>query len=532
MRRLLILPVLVILMVTAGCTCDTNEPPTAYIDLITPTEVSTGETVTFEGHGTDADGTVVAYRWESSIDGDLSTRASFESSSFSEGEHTIGLKVQDNNGTWSEEVESTLVVSGAAAGPPVIDSFAASPGSISPGEPSTLSWGVSGAETVSIDQGIGSVALSGNRPVAPVATTTYTLTATNAAGSVTATARVLLSGAGAGGAAGVPVISYFTADPETVPPGGPSTLSWSVSNADTVTISSGTESLLVGPVGTATASPATTTTYTLTATNAAGGVTRTARVSVGAGGAAGSPTIDYFTATPDSITAGESSELSWSVSNADTAWLGFVAGSTGGTQMVAPADSKTVNPSETTTYTLTAGDASAEVVVTVEAAPAEEHTVTLYPEAFPRSGQVQSTGDVFGNPTAGDLGSNVAVKAYSSFDITGLATAEVTNAVLTFSTQLVIGDPWSHLMWLYIDAVDYGPQLDAADFGLMGEPLSEVHSEPPAVVNIPVTAAVQYYVTHGAPRFQVMAWFASDTNHDGLADYWRSGATLTVTYLE
>ncbi|MCK4722088.1 MAG: hypothetical protein KAT75_02235 [Dehalococcoidia bacterium] len=290
---MLVLSLLAILVVTGGCTCDTNEPPTAYIDLISPAEVSTAEAVTFEGHGTDADGTVVAYRWESSIDGDLSTRASFESSSLSEGEHTICLKVQDNNGTWSEEVESTVIVSGGAAGVPVITSFSASPGSISPGGSSTLSWDVSGATTVSLDQGIGSVPLSGSRAVSPGATTTYTLTATSAADSVTATAAVSVSG----GAAGVPVISYFTADPETVPPEGPSTLSWSASNADTVTISAGTESVSVGPSGSIIARPDTTTTFTLTASNAAGGVTGTAQVAVGAGGAAGSPTIDYFTAS-------------------------------------------------------------------------------------------------------------------------------------------------------------------------------------------------------------------------------------------
>lgn len=528
MRRMLVLSLLAILVVTDGCTCDTNEPPTAYIDLISPAEVSPGEAVTFEGHGTDADGTVVAYRWESSIDGDLSTRASFDSSSLSEGEHTIRLKVQDNNGTWSEEIESTVIVSGGAAGVPVITSFSASPGSISPGGSSTLSWDVSGATTVSLDQGIGSVPLSGSRAVSPGVTTTYTLTATSTAGSATATAAVSVSG----GAAGVPVISYFTADPETIPPGGSSTLSWAVSNADTVRVGSGSESLLVGPVGSAVATPGTTTTYTLTATNAAGGVTRTAHVSVGAGGAAGLPVINSFTSNPETIVAGETSQLSWDVSNADTVMYAW-NGAKSATSLVGTAE---VTPVATTTYTLTATNAAGSVFqtaqVVVGAAPPEEHTVTLYPEAFPKSGQVQSSGGVFGIPTAGDLGSNVAVKAYFGFDITSLAAAEVTNAVLSFTTTTVIGSPWPHLMWLDIDAVDYGPGLDAGDFGLMGDLLGQVHSEPSGDVNIPVTAAVQYYVTHGAPPFQVMAWFASDTDHDGAPDYWRCNATLTVTYLE
>jgi len=533
MKKLLF-PALVLIMLTAGCTCAANEPPVAYIDLITPTEVSTGETVTFEGHGTDADGTVVAYRWESSIDGDLSTRASFESSSLSEGEHTIGLKVQDNNGTWSKEAEGTLVVSGAATGPPVIDSFAASPGSISPGGTSTLSWEVTGADTASIDQGVGPVALSGTRPVAPVATTTYTLTATSTAGSATATAAVSVSG----GAAGVPVISYFTADPETVPPGGPSTLSWSVSNADTVTISAGIESVSVGPSGSIIARPDTTTTFTLTATNAAGGTVATTQVVVGGdgagGGAAGLPLINSFAANPGTITAGEASQLSWDVSNADTVMYAW-NGAKSATSLVGTAQ---VSPAATTTYTLTATNSAGSVFRTVQVvvgAPPEEHTVTLYPEASPKSGQVQSTGGVFGIPTAGDLASNVAVKAYYGFDIAGLAGAEVTDAVLSLTTTTVIGTPWPDLMWLYIDAVDYGPGLDAGDFGLMGDPLGEVHSEPSGDVNINVTDAVLWYITHGAGHFQVMAWFSKGpegTDNDSQADYWRCNARLTVTYLE
>ena len=43
----------------------------------------------------------------------------------------------------------------------------------------TLRWSVSGATSVSIDQGIGSVALSGSTTVSPDETTTYTLTAAN-----------------------------------------------------------------------------------------------------------------------------------------------------------------------------------------------------------------------------------------------------------------------------------------------------------------------------------------------------------------
>ena len=88
-----------------------NIPPVAYIDSILPAEALVDELVSFDGHGTDTDGTVVAYRWRSSIDGELSSKASFEIPGLSESEHVIYLKVQDNNGAWSEEVYFNLVVS-------------------------------------------------------------------------------------------------------------------------------------------------------------------------------------------------------------------------------------------------------------------------------------------------------------------------------------------------------------------------------------------------------------------------------------
>jgi hypothetical protein len=97
-----------------------NEPPIAYIDSISPSETTQGESITFQGHGTDQDGTVVAYRWTSDRDGDLGTTASFQSSSLSVGEHEISLIVQDNNGEWSETV-SDMVEVVAPAPPPVAE---------------------------------------------------------------------------------------------------------------------------------------------------------------------------------------------------------------------------------------------------------------------------------------------------------------------------------------------------------------------------------------------------------------------------
>ncbi len=68
---------------------------------------------------------------------------------------------------------------------PAINSFTASPASISSGQRTTLSWDVSGATTVTIQPEIGSVGPSGSLQLSPPATITYTLTATNEADNAT-----------------------------------------------------------------------------------------------------------------------------------------------------------------------------------------------------------------------------------------------------------------------------------------------------------------------------------------------------------
>ena len=159
MKRGLVL-LLLGLLVLPGCNYLlplANQPPVAYIDDISPSSAQMGETVNFLGHGTDADGQVVAYRWRSTLDGDLSSLASFNTDDLSAGEHTIYFQVQDNNGAWSTEVRASVSVEGAPATPVKINSFSAAESVIMDGDSTTLSWNVSNADDVSINQGIGNV---------------------------------------------------------------------------------------------------------------------------------------------------------------------------------------------------------------------------------------------------------------------------------------------------------------------------------------------------------------------------------------
>ncbi len=78
-----------------------------------------------------------------------------------------------------------LLVACGQPTPPVVVEFSATPAQINAGEAATLLWHVTEATTLSIDQGVGNVLASGTSELSPNTTTTYTLTATNAAGTVT-----------------------------------------------------------------------------------------------------------------------------------------------------------------------------------------------------------------------------------------------------------------------------------------------------------------------------------------------------------
>jgi len=78
--------------------------------------------------------------------------------------------------------------------PPAIVAFSASPAQIKAGESATLLWNVTGAMSVTIDQGVGTVAAAGTKAVSPTKTTTYTLTATNSAGTNTQPVTLTVAG--------------------------------------------------------------------------------------------------------------------------------------------------------------------------------------------------------------------------------------------------------------------------------------------------------------------------------------------------
>jgi hypothetical protein len=179
------------------------------------------------------------------------------------------MQLQTESSSSKYQVPPTPIIETTA---PLIASFTATPSSITTGQPSTLQWNVTGATLASIDQSIGIVNLSGTRTVYPATTTTYTLTASNGTGYVTASATVAVT------TLNVPVIISFTANPTSISAGWPASLQWNVSGADLVSINQGINTVL--STGTRNVYPTSTTVYTLIATNSQGSVTASVTIVV------------------------------------------------------------------------------------------------------------------------------------------------------------------------------------------------------------------------------------------------------------
>ena len=248
----------------------------------------------------------------------------------------------------------------AQSGLPTITRFAASPARVLPGQPSTLCWSVVGATSLTVGSGASASALPGTPVqgtsviVTPATTTSYTLTASNDNGSTTAWVTVMVGKP--------PSITFLTAVPAKVATGQSSTLSWAVTGYPSVTVSPG----VGGVAGTSVkVTPSTTQSYTLTATNSFG--TAMASVTVTAGKA---PTITKFAATPSSVTAGQTSTLSWAVTGSPSLVMSPSVGTMAGT-------SAKVTPPATQLYTLTATNTfgSVTAVVPVAVVPGSPPTI-------------------------------------------------------------------------------------------------------------------------------------------------------------
>ena len=133
-------------------------------------------------------------------------------------------------------------------------SFSLDSSSICRGSSATLTWNVTGnVSSVSINQGIGSVATSGSRSVSPSSTTTYTITATGVGGTTTKTVTLTVY---------QPTSTNLTVDSSAIIRGQCTTLRWTTTgDATAATINQGIGSVNIN--GNRQICPTETITYTI-----------------------------------------------------------------------------------------------------------------------------------------------------------------------------------------------------------------------------------------------------------------------------
>lgn len=239
--------------------------------------------------------------------------------------------------------------------PPTIDSFTATATTISTGSSTTLSWtasSVSGPVTAVTLNG-STVSNNSSQTVSPTVDTTYTLSVSNAYGTVTQDIVITVLPP--------PVVSISLSVNPITKGISTSELTWSATaprSNDPVTSVTITDFGAVSNTGTAIANPAVTTTYTISATN--GGGTSTASVTL-AVNPPPAPTV-YFSVTQSTIQAGQSTTLNWSTS-------GVVSTLKLNGSNVANLGTQNVSPTTSTTYNLVAtgegGTTTESITITV-----------------------------------------------------------------------------------------------------------------------------------------------------------------------
>ena len=172
----------------------------------------------------------------------------------------------------------------------VFNNFSVNAPLIPSGEPITLSWDLDpGVTSVFINNGVGDVTartVNGLGQITidpgPISNTTYTMTAVHPESTAEKSVSVVVTDE--------PVINAFTATPSVIAPGGTTILRWDVFNVSSLELNGSR----VAGQSSLTVSPANTTTYTLTASNANGSETASLTVMVVV---PGEPLISEFMAS-------------------------------------------------------------------------------------------------------------------------------------------------------------------------------------------------------------------------------------------
>ena len=337
---------------------------------------------------------------------------------------------------------------------PKIIAFAVSPETVTYGETCTLSWETENAKSVSIDPDIGTVDANGTLEIIPGKTSLYTIVAEGPGGTASQNAAVTVT-------CPTPEVR-ITAEPENIYFGDRITLSWTSTNADTVTIDNGVGE--VSATGRIEVITDQTTTYTIIATGPGG--TATDQVTV---------TVNYvtpevsLTATPTSTRLGGNILLKWTSTNATNCKIEPDIGH------VALEGGKRVYPTQDTTYTITASTPDPNVTATASV------SVTVY---YPPKISLNVSKDVinYGDPVTLTWSAAPAQKVIFNNGIGRVATGgsmvltpEYTTAYTLAAINTVDGDTMTTNGTIAVKVLGHPPELQPE--GSFGEAYNDLIPE-------------------------------------------------------
>ena len=247
------------------------------------------------------------------------------------------------------------------------------------------------------------------------------------------------------------------------------------------------------------------------------------------------PVIASLTAAPGKVELGGISTITCTATDPDGDTLSYTWSATGGTFSVAEEAISWKAPATDGKFVIsvTVNDSkggTAERQLTIIAGTPE---ITVLLDPLPdESGSVYSTGDLVTSWVVGDKAANNGARAFFSFDISGLARAEIKEAKLILRIKDTVGNPWLIHSYMYIEQVDYGARpLQGGDFNLSGLELAKSTSSAPETVDItlPISRLLR---PPAKQRLQVRLRLGQITEHNSKDDYMTfSVAAINLIYV-
>lgn len=318
-------------IVTVGNTA----APTIQFDL-DPATIAPGSSVAIIWSSTNATSCVAS--GGTGADGWLGNQPTVNQSGFNTGaiqtpgQYTYDLTCVGSGG--STQATHLLTVSASAPAAPPILTFSGTPTLVAPGQATSFSWSSGNATSCAASGGTGSDAWTGAQPIAsagfssgPLSTLgsySFTLTCTGGGGMVAKSLTINVSNSTQPPAVAVNI----DVTPTQITAGSAATLHWSTSNADSCSASgswSGPQPLLGSNVSTGTLIVPGIYSFSLTCTGAGGSTGGTATLNVTAPAAS----VLAFDATPNVISTGGSTLLTWVTLNATSCTASGGTGSDG-----------------------------------------------------------------------------------------------------------------------------------------------------------------------------------------------------------